>query len=179
MRFSYKLFFHIKNSLCLALLTACVSNDFSDLNAYILNSKTEYKGSIESLPENNIIEPFILNPVGLRDPFKPIDKTPQNELAVFSTTGGIQPDITRRKEDLEAFPLEELKMVGTLTMKSILWGLVKAADGTIHRVQIGNYMGKNFGHIIHISIGKIELMEIVPDKPGAWKEQQTSLKLFE
>ncbi|RIZ68366.1 MAG: pilus assembly protein PilP [Methylococcales bacterium] len=179
MSFRYKLFFHIKNSLCLALLTACGSNDFSDLNAYILNVKAQPKDSIELLPEINIVETFIFNPEGLRDPFKPIDKTPQNKLAVFTTTGGIQPDITRRKEDLEAFPLEELKMVGTLKMKSILWALVKAADGTIHRVQIGNYMGKNFGHIIHISIGKIELMEIVPDKPEAWKEQQTSLKLFE
>jgi type IV pilus assembly protein PilP len=70
-------------------------------------------------------------------------------------------------------------MVGTLTMKSILWGLVKADDGTIHRVQVGHYMGKNFGKITSISIDKIELMEIVPDKPGSWREQQTSLGLIE
>ena len=83
MSFRYKLFFHIKNSLCLALLTACGSNDFSDLNAYILNVKAQPKDSIELLPEINIVETFIFNPEGLRDPFKPIDKTPQNKLAVF------------------------------------------------------------------------------------------------
>ncbi|MDD1641755.1 MAG: pilus assembly protein PilP, partial [Methylococcaceae bacterium] len=64
-------------------------------------------------------------------------------------------------------------------MKSNLWGLVKADDGSIHRVQIGNYMGKNYGKVINISADKIELMEIVPDKPGKWREQQTSLALTE
>ena len=70
-------------------------------------------------------------------------------------------------------------MVGTVAMKSNLWGLVKADDATIHRVQVGNYMGKNYGKIIRISTDKIELMEIVPDKPGTWREQQTSLALTE
>jgi type IV pilus assembly protein PilP len=64
-------------------------------------------------------------------------------------------------------------------MKSSLWGLVKASDGTIHRVQVGNYMGKNYGKIINISTDKIDLMEIVPDQPGTWREQQTSLMLTE
>ena len=110
----------------------------------------------------------MFNPEGMRDPFKPlVAPEQQNEVtAEQSTGGGIKPDTARRKEDLEAFPLEVLKMVGTVVMKSNLWGLVKADDGTIHRVQAGNYMGKNYGKIIRISTDKIELMEIVPDKPG-------------
>jgi type IV pilus assembly protein PilP len=70
-------------------------------------------------------------------------------------------------------------MVGTLTNKKGLWGLVKAKDGTIHRVQVGHHMGQNFGKIIRILEDKIELMEIVPDKPGTWREQQASLALAE
>jgi type IV pilus assembly protein PilP len=70
-------------------------------------------------------------------------------------------------------------MVGTVTMKANLWALVKASDKTIYRVQVGNYMGKNYGKIIRILTDKIELMEIVPDKPGAWREQQNSLALTE
>ena len=88
-------------------------------------------------------------------------------------------DFNRRKEELEAFPLEVLKMVGTVAMKKNLWALIKADDGTIHRVQAGNYLGKNHGRILHINADKIELMEIVPDKPGQWREQQTSLALTE
>jgi len=176
---NYKLFFQLNVGLCLVFLAACGNNDFADLNTYILNIKALPKGAIESLPETKVVEPFAFDPEGLRDPFKPLVQTDQTQLAGLSVAGGIQPDMTRRKEDLEAFSLEVLKMVGTLTMKSMLWGLVKADDGTIHRVQVGNYMGKNFGKIINISFDKIELMEIVPDKPGTWREQQTSLKLLE
>ena len=180
---SYKLdystlFLYPNISLCLVLLVSCGNNNFSDLNTYILEVKSQPKIAIEALPETKSIAPFVFNPEGLRDPFKALAQTGQNEL-VEPSSGGIQPDISRHKEDLEVFPLETLKMVGTLTMKSTLWGLVKADDGSIHRIQVGNYIGKNFGKIISISIDKIEIMEIVPDRPGTWREQQTSLRLIE
>ncbi|PPD17233.1 MAG: hypothetical protein CTY24_15295 [Methylobacter sp.] len=70
-------------------------------------------------------------------------------------------------------------MAGTVVIKANLWGLVRASDGTIHRVKVGNYMGKNYGRIVNISKDKIELVEIVPDKPGTWREQQAVLALTE
>ena len=169
--------------ICCAVFLTCLAgcgNDFSDLNLYILRVKAEPKRAIQPLPEIEVVESFMFNPEGLRDPFKPLVQPEQrDEVAEQSTGGGIKPDTGRRKEDLENFPLEALKMVGTVVMKSNLWGLVKADDGSIHRVQIGNYMGKNYGKVINISADKIELMEIVPDKPGKWREQQTSLALTE
>ena len=174
-----RLHLQISYAFFLALLSGCGNDDFSDLNQYILRVKAEPKGAIQPLPEIKVVESFMFNPEGLRDPFKPLVQPEQDEAAELSTGGGIKPDTTRRKEDLEAFPLDVLKMVGTVVMKSNLWGLVKADDGTIHRVQVGNYMGKNYGKIIRISTDKIELMEIVPDKPGSWREQQTSLALTE
>jgi type IV pilus assembly protein PilP len=68
-------------------------------------------------------------------------------------------------------------MIGTVKMKSDLWGLVRSADKTVYRVKVGNYIGQNYGKIIRISSDKIELMEIVPDKPGTWREQQMSIML--
>lgn len=165
--------------LFLALLVGCSSDDFSDLNQYISEVKARPKGPIEALPEIKVIEPFIFKPEGLRDPFKPLELPEQTEGVDVSKTNGIKPDPSRRKEELEAFPLDGLKMVGTVVMKASLWGLIKASDGTIHRVQVGNYMGKNHGKIIRIVTDKIELMEIIPDKPGTWREQQTSLALTE
>jgi type IV pilus assembly protein PilP len=162
----------------LVLLAGC-SDDFSDLNLYISEVKAKPKGQIQPLPEVKVVESFIFKPDGLRDPFKPLEQPQQSEENDISTGNGIKPDIKRRKEDLEAFPLDGLKMVGTIVMKSSLWGLVKASDGTIHRVQVGNYMGKNYGKILRIITDKIELMEIVPDKPGTWREQQASLALTE
>jgi len=167
-------------TLLLTFLAGCGNSDFSDLNQYIARIKAAPKGAIKPLPEIKIVENFIFNPEGLRDPFKPlVQPEQQDEVMELSGGGGLKPDTSRRKEDLEAFPLDVLKMVGTVVMKSNLWGLVKADDGTIHRVQVGNYMGKNDGKIIRINTDKIELMEIVPDKPGTWREQQSSLALTE
>lgn len=162
----------------MTLLAGC-SDDFSDLNHYISEVKARPKEPIKPLPEIKVIEPFMFKPEGLRDPFRALEQLEQTEGVDISAGSGIKPDTTRRKEELEAFPLDGLRMVGTIDMKSSLWGLVKASDGTIYRVKVGNYMGKNYGKIIRIVSDRIELMEIVPDKPGTWREQPASMALTE
>jgi len=164
----------------MALLTGCSNDDFSDLTRYLSEVKARPKEPIKPLPEIKVIEPFMFKPEGLRDPFKPpLEQPEQAEGIDVSAGSGIKPDTTRRKEELESFPLDGLRMVGTIDMKSNLWGLIKASDGTIYRVKVGNYMGKNYGKIIRIVSDKIELMEIVPDKPGTWREQPASITLTE
>jgi type IV pilus assembly protein PilP len=162
-----------------AMLEGCGNDDFSDLHRYISDVKARPKEAIKPLPVIKIVEPFIFKPDGLRDPFKPLEQSEQSDNVDVSAGSGIKPDISRRKEELETFPLDGLRMMGTIELKSILWGLVKTSDGTIYRVKVGNYMGKNFGKIIRIVSDKIELMEIVPDKPGMWREQPTSIMLTE
>ncbi len=168
------------SSLALAItLTGCANEDFSDLTGYVAEVKAKPKRTIPPLPEIKVVEPYIFKPDGLRDPFKPMQRSDDSEEEVVVFGGGIRPDNTRHKEELEVFSLDTLRMVGTFSMKSKLWGLVTAGDGTIHRVRVGNYMGKNHGKIIRIADDRIELMEIVPDKPGTWREKQTSLALVE
>ncbi len=172
--------FGLSSALTIALsMSGCSNEDFSDLNKYIAEVKARPKGTIEALPEIKPVEPFVFKPEGLRDPFKSTVEAEEAEDTSVAIGNGIRPDMSRRKEELEAFPLDSLRMVGTVIMKSNLWGLVKASDKTIYRVQVGNYMGKNYGKIIRILKDKIEIMEIVPDKPGTWREQQTSLALTE
>jgi type IV pilus assembly protein PilP len=163
----------------MALLAGCGNDDFTDLNRYISEVKAKPKEPVKPLPEIKVVEPFIFKPESLRDPFKPLEQPEQANDNEVSTGSGIKPDTTRRKEELESFPLDGLRMVGTVTVKSSLWGLVKASEGTIYRVKVGNYMGKNYGKIIRIVGDKIELMEIVPDKPGSWREQPASIALTE
>ncbi len=163
----------------MALLAGCGNNDFSDLHHYLAEVKARPKQPIKPLPEIKVIEPFIFKPEGLRDPFMPLKQPEQAEDVDMSTGSGIRPDTARPKEKLEMFLLDDLKMVGTIDMRSSLWGLVKASDGTIYRVKAGHYMGKNYGKIIRIASDKIELMEIVPDKPGTWREQPASMGLIE
>ena len=160
-------------------LVGCVNDDVSDLTQYVASVKARPKGAIQSLPEIKLIEPFIFNPDGLRDPFRHVEKIEEDEPLDVSSSTGIVPDTSRRKEELEAYPLDTLQMVGTLTMDDGLWALIKASDGTIHRVKKGNHMGRNYGEIIRILGDRVELMEIVLDKPGSWVEQQASLQLVE
>ncbi len=161
------------------LLMACENNSTSDLDKYIQQVKARPKKPLEKLPDFKLPDAFTYQPGILRDPFNPVKDSDQRQNMDIFVGNGIRPDFRRRKEALEAFPLDALKMVGTVVMGSKLWGLVKAADKTIHRVQVGNYMGKNYGKILQISTDKMELIEIVPDKPGTWREQQTTLALAE
>lgn len=160
-------------------LAGCVSDDMTDLDSYVAQVKARPKSPIEPLPERKVIETYVFKPDGLRDPFQPVEKKLDETGVDLSSVKGIKPDTTRRKEELEAYSLDTLRMVGTLTNEKGLWGLVKANDGTIHRVQVGHHMGQNYGRIDRILADKIELTEIVPDKPGTWREQQASLALAE
>lgn len=160
-------------------LTGCTNDDISDLTQYIKSVKARPKGTIQPLPEIKVIEPFIFNPDGLRDPFRPVKRIEERQsFDMFSFTG-IHPDISRRKEELEAYSLDTLRMVGTLAMDNELWALIMARDRTIHRVRKGHHMGRNYGEIIRILDDGIELMEIVADKQGAWREKQASIALAE
>ncbi|WP_374090869.1 pilus assembly protein PilP [Methylomicrobium lacus] len=163
----------------IALLSGCANDDLSDLNAFIAAEKAKPKGTIEPLPEIKVVEPFIFNPDGLRDPFVPLEQTAEASDSAAEAGTGIKPDLTRPKEELEAFSLDSLRMVGTVNAKTGLWGLVKAGDSTVYRVKVGNYLGKNYGKVIRILSDKIELMELISDKPGSWREQQASLALAE
>jgi type IV pilus assembly protein PilP len=160
-------------------LFACADSDVSDLQNYIQEVNRRPAGKIQPLPEEKVIEPFIFNPDGLRNPFRPLEKMQDQAVVDHLPGSGVRPDTTRRKEELESYSLDSLRMVGTLNMQDTLWALIKASDGTIHRVKKGNYMGRNYGEIIRILDNRIELMEIVPDKPGTWREQQASMALAE
>lgn len=131
---------------------------------------------IEPMPP---VGSFLFNPEGLRDPFSPTENNIDKMVDQVSATSGVQPDFNRHKEELESYSLDTLRMVGTVGMEGVLWGLIKASDGTIHRVNKGNYLGRNHGHILRILQDKLEIMEIVPDQPGTWREHQVSIALTE
>lgn len=159
-------------------LAGCGGDDFSDLKKFIQEVHARPKGPIDPLPETKVVESFIFKPDGLRDPFQPIQNVAAANNADAFPGSGIRPDTERRKEELEAYTLDSLRMVGTLIDAKGLWGLIRAKDGTVHSVQVGNHMGQNYGKIIRILDDKIELMEIVPDvKPGTWREQPATMAL--
>ncbi len=161
----------------LTLVTACGDDGMQDLKQYVKKVKARKPGRIEPLPEIKQIETFVYVPGNRRNPFLPT-RAEESEEAMLDGSG-LMPDPNRRKEELEQFPLDSIRMVGTVDLNDTVWGLVKTKDRTIYRIKVGNYMGQNHGQITSISEDKIELTEIIPKKPGGFMERQASLSLSE
>jgi len=161
----------------MGVLSACVSEEFDDLKSYVSKVKSKPAAPIEPMPVIKSYEAFNYNAAGLRNPFEKLDE-PQVAKEMVSAEGP-GPDLERGKEELEAYPLDTLRMVGTLSKKGELWGLVKASDGVIHRVQVGNYLGQNFGKIVGVQDHQIDLEEWVATTSGKWRKREASLALVE
>lgn len=159
-------------SLCLLLgllLTACSDDRMNDLQGWVRHVRAMQKGHIEPLPTFKPFETYTYNDAG-KDPFRPWDTQ-----TALNAANGVHPNLKRRKESLEAFPLDSLQMVGTLDFNRQRWAAVKAPDGIVYRVKAGNYMGKNSGKIVKVEKGKIELREIVPNGIGGWEVRPAAL----
>lgn len=160
---------------CALLLGGCSGEEHSDLREFVKESDKMPGGRIPPLPEVKPYEPFAYNAYDLTDPFKPRKIEPPKTTA----KGGIQPDFNRQREALEAFPLENLAMVGTLQQKGQVFALIRAPDKGLYRVSSGNYLGQNFGRIVGITETDIKLKEIVQDSGGNWEEKEQALMLQE
>ncbi|MBF0256535.1 MAG: pilus assembly protein PilP [Gammaproteobacteria bacterium] len=158
-------------------LAGCLGGDMHDLRAYVAEVKARPAPEIEPLPEIKHVEGFIYSARDRRDPFSPDMGMGQEKAEEVSGGTGLRPDPNRRKEELEQFPLDTLRMVGTLDQKTQVWALIKSQDGVIHRVQPGNYLGQNHGQISQIGEEKIDLTEIVSDGRGGYQERQASIGL--
>lgn len=174
-----RLFKNIKVLLvCLAslsLLTACADRGMHDLKSYVDEVKSRKAGHIEPLPEIKPIETFTYLSDGRRSPF--ISQAQSEETSSQGDGLGLSPDFNRRKEELESYPLDSLRMVGLLEQLGDTWALVQTQERTIHRVKTGNYLGTNHGQITQISETQVELTEIIPDGQGGFRERQASLAL--
>ena len=167
----------ILSSLLLASLAGCGGgSDFADLQSYMDEVRARPKGTIEPLPKFQPYEAFTYSAASLRSPFQPPVKI---DLTVRQKGNKvIKPDETRVKQFLEGFNIETFEMVGTLSNAQGTFALVKGAGG-VHRVRVGDYLGRNDGKVVGISEGKIDVIEIVPDGEGNWLERPRSLTLKE
>jgi len=155
----------------LASLSACSSAD-DELQQFINDTKKESGGRIEPLPEVKPYQTFIYSAAKMRSPFMPGGPSGANGPSV-------RPDIKRNREFLEQYSLDTLKMVGTLKLGALTYGLVQTKDGLVHRVLPGNYVGQSEGRITEITASKISVREIVPDGLGGYIERPAALALNE
>jgi len=158
-----------------ALALGACGGDSDDLDRYINSVKARPGGSIAELPEIVPYEVFVYaaDAQGYRSPFAP--DSPQ--IAGRGGVGGTRPDPERSREFLENFPLDTLRMVGTMELAGTSYGLVQTSDGLVHRVIPGNYLGQNDGRIVAINASEIELVEIISDGIGGYLEREAAVSL--
>ena len=158
---------------CIAL-ASCSGEQHSDLRQFVKDSDNMPRGRIPPLPEVKPYEPIEYSAFDLLDPFIP-RKIAAPRGAPKGT--GPQPPANHRKGPLEAFPLENLKMVGTLSQKRDVFALIKTPDNNLYRVKAGDFMGQNFGRITDITESTVKLKELVQDSGSEWKEEERTLLL--
>ncbi len=170
---------NLKRSMLLVLLAgfglAGCGGDMDDLDRYVNEVKSRPGGRIEPLPEITPYEVFsyVADRENFRSPFVP--DSPQAAAGVPGSVN--RPDPDRSREFLEQFPLDTLRMVGTLAMGEMNYGLIQTSDGLIHRVVPGNYMGQNDGRITTVDDAQIELVEIISDGIGGYLERDAAVGL--
>ena len=157
-------------------LTGCGTSGHGDLNRYIKKTITKPAGEIEPLPTFRPYKPYKYSSLALRSPF---DRPKTIEQKDTSGLPALEPDLTRPKEFLEGINFARISMVGMMQKDNFVWGLVKAGRSGIHRVQLGNYLGKNHGKIVGLSTNRLDIVEIIPDGRNGWVERPRSLRLKE
>jgi len=160
------------SGLTLLSLGGC-SGDMDELRQKVAEIRSRPGERVEPLPEIKPYESYAYNAGNLRSPF--VQSAPARD----DIASSIRPDAKRPREFLEQFPLDSLRMVGTLQLQGREYGLVQGKDGLVHRVLPGNHLGQSDGRITGITNTKISVIQIVPDGLGGYIENPASLTLTE
>lgn len=161
----------------LLLLAAC-SRDMSDLDSYIDEVNARPARPLEPIPEIEPYAPVDYAAADLRDPFVPNEIfNPEETEQNGDNSSGPRPIAGREKEPLEAFPLDSLRMVGTIKIGAVRYGLVRSSEPLIYRVKPGDYLGQNHGEVMAVEPTRLALKELFADGAGRWVERETSMGL--
>lgn len=161
-------------------LVGCSEFSISDLERYVSQEKLKKAGRIKPVPEFKAYDSYVyVYDENSRSPFEPVqhEEMVSNQVAVGGS--GLSPDANRHRESLEAFPLDTLRYVGSLEQKGQIWAIIISPDSLIHKIQVANYIGQNYGKVTNITDSSVEISELVPNGMGGWIERLAGLSLVE
>jgi len=159
-----------------SLISAC-SGKQDDLNRYITEVKARPATPIPPIPPVRTYTPYKYEGLTGRDPFRQSTSEGSDQVAQSGPAQGPRPDLQRAREFLERYELDTLVMVGTFSKESSDWALIKDPDGVVHRVAVGNYLGKNHGKVNGIASDEVLLSEFIADGIGGWLVRDASIAL--
>jgi type IV pilus assembly protein PilP len=165
---------------CGLLLSGCGSSDESEIRTWMKSVKDTTRVTTQPVQPAKEFTPFVYDSGGAVEPFDPqkILMAVARQQQARASASAVKPDLERRREVLEGFPLDQIRMVGMMHQAGVNVALVET-NGSTHMVKVGNYVGQNFGLVTRISETEMQLKEIVQDAAGEWVERPAKLELQE
>ncbi|RJX31746.1 MAG: pilus assembly protein PilP [Oxalobacter sp.] len=150
----------------------------AQIRDWMEQTKRQTPVSVPKIPEPKTYAPFTYTRKDAIDPFNSVKLSMALAKLRAQSGKGLRPDMERRREPLEQFPLDTVRMVGTLERPGLAYAILQV-DKAIFQVKVGNYVGQNFGMVTGITEDAVELKEIVQDASGEWVERKARLELQE
>ncbi|CAM8668865.1 PilP Tfp pilus assembly protein PilP [Comamonadaceae bacterium] len=163
------------------LLGACGSSGEDDLRNWIVEERNQTRPKVAPIPAPKQFVPEKYADTSATEPFSSVKLTQalKRESSQAVTNGAlVAPELARRKEPLESFPLDTMSLVGNLSKSGQPVALVRV-DNLLYQVRSGNYLGQNYGKVTKITETQVTLREIVQDAAGEWIERVATLELQE
>lgn len=165
-----------------AALTGCIGSDQDEINQWMAEQRAVTKPQVQPIPEPKTFKPEAYAMEGQVEPFsnqkltQALKREAQQQGAASAAL--MAPELNRRKEALEAYPLDSMVMVGSLMKQGQPVALIKV-DNLLYQVRPGNYLGQNYGKITKVGESEVVLRELVQDAAGEWVERVSTLQLQE
>ncbi|MGV8891938.1 MAG: pilus assembly protein PilP [Burkholderiaceae bacterium] len=165
-------------ALLLASLGGCGDSEQLEVTQWMKDVKRDTKIVIRKIEEPKQFTPFAYSAADAVDPYNPIKLTVALARMGAKANGTLRPDFDRRREVLESYPLDTLKMVGTLRKPGLSYALLQV-DKAVYQVKVGNYVGSNFGIVTKVTETGLEIKESFQDASGEWTVREVRLELQE
>jgi type IV pilus assembly protein PilP len=162
-------------------LAGCGSSSEDELRQWMAEQKSQTRPRIAPISEPKNFRPESYTQMTAIEPFsnQKLTQALKREATQAAANGAlVAPELTRRKEALESFPLDAMALVGNLTRAGQPVALVKV-DNLLYQVRLGNHLGQNYGRVTKITETEVTLREIVQDAAGEWVERTAALQLQE
>jgi type IV pilus assembly protein PilP len=163
--------------LAVTLLSACGPSRQDNLREWMEEQRKASVPSVKKIPAPQPFKHLPYEQGDRKDPF-----TKQYFVALANAEAEkANPDLSlaqkaRPRQPLESIPLEAMNFVGMLQKQGRSVGLVRA-NGVVHQVVPGQYIGKNFGKVLRVDEAGIQLREIAQDAGGKWLERDSYLRI--
>jgi type IV pilus assembly protein PilP len=168
-------------TLLIGSLLGCGASSEEDIRQWMVEERNQTRPKVAPIPAPKQFKPEAYTNASAMEPFsnQKLTQALKRDSAQVAANGAlVAPELARRKEPMEAFPLDSMSLVGSIIKAGQPVALVKV-DNLLYQVKLGSYLGLNFGRVMKITETEVALREIVQDAAGEWIERVATLQLQE